>query len=171
MYKLYIKDIKEIKDIALPRNVLNHVNSYKVLERRMESIAGYSLLIEGLKEYNIIDPEIDFNGKPRLINSNIEFSIAHDSGIAVCAISEDSVGVDIMKIRPINCKMCNRILNSNEHMPENDMEYTILWCMKEAVIKYIASSIPHIKEIDTTKYLYDIKENNGYIICVCYGKI
>lgn len=171
MYKLYMMDIKDIKDITLPRDVLNHVNRYKIDERRKESMAGYYILIEGLKDFGIYNPKIDFSFKPKLIGSNIDFSISHDNGIAACAISNENIGIDIMKIRQINIKMLERILNQNEAMPKNDLEYTRLWCMKEAAIKYIASSIPHIKEIDTTSYLYDIKENNGYIICICYGKI
>ena len=170
MYKLYFKEVNDIKDIALPRNVLNHVNSYKIESKKKESYLGYSLLCEGLKDFNVYDFDVDFTVKPTLIGCDLFFSISHDNGMALVAISDSNIGVDLMNIRDISNKLIELILNINEKVPTSPDEATLLWCKKEAAYKY-DNTIYSLKDIDTTKYIYDVNKKDGYIIVVCYGKI
>lgn len=77
-----------------------------------------------------------------------------------------------MHIRKLNKKIVDYIINDNEKYPTNDIEYTTLWCMKEAYIKYMGKSISSdLKLIDTTSCKYDIKTYDNYIIVICIGKM
>lgn len=173
MNKLLIASVDEIKNIKLPLSVEEHILLYKNCNQAKESRIGYELLDQGLKELGIDSYEIDFTSKPYIKNNNgIMFNISHDSNMAVCVISNKEIGVDIMKIRSIDEKIINRILNKNELMPITDYDKTILWCKKEAYIKYKGTSISsYMDKIDTTKIKYETIEKNGYIIVVCYDTI
>ncbi len=172
MNNLLIASISEILNLKLPSSVEEHISLYNNKNQAMESRIGYELLDRGLKNLGILNYEIDFTLKPFIKNNNVKFNISHDSDMAVCVISNKEIGVDIMKIRAIDERIINRILNKNEKMPITDYDKTMLWCKKEAYIKYMGTSISsHINHIDTTKIKYEIVEKNEYIIVMCYGTI
>lgn len=172
MYKIYVSDVEKSmgKIYELPLSVRSHILSYKNNDMMMESYTAYLLLDEALKENGIDTYNISFDGKPYL-DINLHFNISHDSGRAVVVISNEEIGVDIMKIRPFNNKTYEYIKNENEKVTD-DYSYTKLWTMKEAYIKYMGGSISSkMNLIDTTKYNYDIFDKDNFIIAVCKGEL
>ena len=170
MYKLYLDNVKNIIDTNLNDNILNHINKYKNDDRRKESYLAYSLLKKGLSEIGIYDFDIDFKSKPKIIGHNIYFNLSHDESYSCAVISDNIIGVDLMHIRKLDLKLANYILNEHENMPQNDFEYTILGCKKEAYIKYIGSSISSdMKNINTNNFLYEVLDYNGFIVVICLG--
>ena len=170
MYKLYVED-KNIKKDITNFDILNHINNISNIEKKEESKKAYLLLEYALRLEGIKDFKIDFSSKPKLLNEKIEFNISHDMGTVAVVLSLKPIGIDLMHIRKINKKIIDYIINDNEKYPTTDIEYTTLWCMKEAYIKYMGKSISSdLKLIDTTRCKYDIKTYDNYIIVICIGK-
>ncbi len=169
MYKLYTDNKIKIK--ITNKDIINHINKINDLKRKEDSLVAYSLLEYALMSYGINDFEIDFSGKPKLINSDIFFNISHDDGMSAVVLSKECIGVDLMHIRKINKKIIDYIINPNEKYPENDLEYTTLWCMKESYIKYSGKAISSdMKLINTNLYKYDVKKYDDFIVVICTGK-
>ena len=81
------------------------------------------------------------NGKPYLSGRNdIFFNISHSEDYIAVAISDEPVGIDIEKIKPVNLSVIKRVLNPEElkvieKAEDDDSEFIKLWTKKEAVIK------------------------------------
>ena len=162
MYKLYTKmvmqDLSRINE--LPKNVIEHINTHKDAMDRLRSYTGYIMLMDEIGSY-----QINLEGKPYI--DGVFFNISHDANMVVLAISDDKIGVDVMKIRDIDSRILSYIgIDSNM----SEYEKIKLWCRLESAIKYEGLSITSIKKIDTSSYLYDIIEKDDYLIAVCYGR-
>lgn len=54
-------------------------------------------------------------GKPFFTDfPNIHYNISHTKGLIVCAISEDSIGIDVERISNFNRRIPNRFFTKNE---------------------------------------------------------
>lgn len=170
MNKIYFGDIKEYNIKDLPKSVRDYLEKKKNKKAFLESLTGYYLLNEGLKDFGYDSYEVIFDGRPKLDNNELYFNISHDKDMAVCVISTENIAVDIMKIRNIDERLLNYILNSSEKSPKDSYEFTKLWALKESYIKYKGESISsNMNKIDTTKIKYDIIDKNDYIVAICYG--
>lgn len=168
MNKIYKAEIEETDISNLPESVKLYLSKINNQKRLKESKMGYKLLDKALKENGIDKYEIDFHSKPFIIGNSIQFNISHDDGIAVCVLSDSDIGIDVMRIRKFEEKLYSYIKHENEYACD-DESFTKLWCMKEAYIKKCGMTISgSMNKIDTTKYNYDIVEDNDYIIAVCY---
>ena len=123
------------------------VNRYADIEKRRQSLFAKLLLRAVLcRRFKVANKDlkfsVDVNGKPFVENlSGVYFSISHtSSGIAV-AVSEDEIGVDIEKVRPINIDIAKRyftlaeyeyILDGGEKQNER---FFYVWTRKEARVK------------------------------------
>lgn len=138
--------------------------------------------------------ELDFGcyGKPFLVNSSLEFNISHSAQWVVCAINNNSIGIDIEKIKKINYEgISKRFFTKQEHelicsditINKLNLFYKI-WTLKESYIKEQGKgfSIPmnsfEIKFMDeknlsqieinnTKKFCKTYESISGYIISVC----
>lgn len=88
------------------------------------------------------DDEIKYNehGKPYL-EHGAYFSISHSGGVAVLAVSESEIGVDIEKARkPKMGIICRCFTDEEAALAENSAEsFTRLWTQKEAVLKLLGT--------------------------------
>ena len=140
---------------------------YRTIDKK-NTIAGELLVRKMISKSLNINPEkIKFgimpSGKPYVIGFNIEFNISHSDNVVVCAISNNKIGIDIEKIRPINLSIAKKICNEEElkyifnHIPlKNELVYTKeksiltrffeIWTNKEAFIKCKGKNISSIKQ-------------------------
>lgn len=88
------------------------------------------------------DDEIKYNehGKP-YFEHGVHFSISHSGKIAVLAVSEDEIGVDIEKLREPNEAVIRRCFTEAEaaRAQNSPEEFTRLWTEKEAVLKLLGT--------------------------------
>jgi len=80
-------------------------------------------------------------GKPYFAGNPLYFSLSHSKIMAVCAISDAPIGVDIEKLRPLEEKLPKRVLSHGElcwlqNQPETMACFFRLWTMKEAYVKF-----------------------------------
>jgi len=96
-----------------------------------------------LEEKEIIF-EKDKNGKPFLKGvENFYFNISHSDRYVVCAVSDEPVGVDVEKIRPVKLRLADRFFTEQErryvYNAENEasqyQRFFEIWTRKEAFVK------------------------------------
>lgn len=125
-----------------------YLTSFPTTEKKnhdREHAAGKLLLSYAVKEeYGFpVLPEIDRRvyGKPYFPeHEKMHFNISHTGNMAVCALGETELGVDIERIRPVRESMQNRVLTERERewiwQQKNTAEAFIrLWTLKESYIK------------------------------------
>lgn len=124
-------------------------------------------------------------GKPYAENLPVQFSVSHSGSIAICAVSEKAIGIDIEKIRPINSDIAQRFATEKEldYINANQNGFFEIWTLKEAYFKYKGTGIgADIKDVS-----FEIKANKiycsdkscklsfynaekGYICTLCHNK-
>lgn len=83
------------------------------------------------------------SGKPYAENADAEFSISHSKDIAVCAVSENKIGIDAEKIRKVNFRAATRFATEEElaYIGENTERFFEIWTLKEAYFKCIGTGL------------------------------
>ena len=142
-------------------------------------VLAYLLLKEGLrKEYGIIEnPIFEYNehGKPSIVgHPEICFNLSHCKDAAVCAISNQPIGIDVESIREFKDSLVNYTMNEEEANMINSSDnpasaFIRLWTMKEATMKLIGTGISNDMKsvIDSSKYKYTTVDKQRYIYTIC----
>ena len=104
-------------------------------------------------------------GEPYLPNSPYFISFSHKDDIAVAAISDSKVGVDVENVTvPRNIDRLSRLFHESE-VPDNLYDFYRLWTSKEAMGKYdgtgITSQVLKTKSADVRHLDY-----GDYVIAV-----
>ena len=146
-----------------------YVNSLKHEADRKRTVAAEMLVKTAFCDDGI---EIlkDPCGKPYVKDSALNISIAHSGDFAVCAVSENLIGIDIEKMRDLNLNTAEKFCNQAELDFINECDSTSrffeIWTAKEAYYKMHGGILKSFKEIDTTKinkkYFYFL----DYTVCV-----
>ena len=141
-------------------------------------VLAYQLLKQALRdEYGITEnPIFEYNehGKPSIAgHPEIHFNLSHCKEAAVCAVSDQPVGVDVESIREykdglVQYSMNDEEIRQIESSEHPDRAFIRLWTMKEATLKLIGTGISndlktaidhqqfHYKTIESEKYFYTV---------------
>lgn len=142
-------------------------------------VLAYMLLKNGLREeYGIVEnPIFEYNehGKPSIIgHPEIYFNLSHCKEAAICAISNQPIGIDVESIREYKENLVHYTMNDEEiKVIESSADpasaFIRLWTMKEATTKLIGTGISNDMKtvIDMQKYKYNTVERQRYIYTVC----
>ncbi len=131
---------------------------------------GLRLLEYAIKEEYGIEklPKIEkgIHGKPYFIEGGPYFNISHTKGIAVCALGEIEVGIDVEQIRGISESMEKRVLSKEEREwvsgKEREEAFIRLWTLKESYVKATGEGLSKdFREIEFSLSDYDL----GDIAC------
>ena len=146
----------------------NHIRK-KAPRAQDESITGALLLADMLKQQNIYGGKILFTslGKPYFDTEKAHFSISHDGGLCVCALSQNiKIGIDLMRLPPRldadgRRKFAARCFTDAEAQrlaSENDLElFASFWTRREAIGKLTGEGVSAFlrKPIPQSKYRYE----------------
>ena len=153
MYELSSLDISTITEkefIAMYRQCSKsrklRINRLKRdLDRKLSAAAGMLARNAISKKCGIPPEDIAFrrdkNGKPYAENLDIHFSLSHSGTLAVCAISDKPIGVDVEKIRTVNYRVASRCFTPREQYyifsdkRKVQSRFFEIWTKKEAYIK------------------------------------
>ncbi len=122
-------------------------------------------------------------GKPYTENCNIHFNISHSGDMVVCAVSDNPIGVDIEKIKPVDLKIAKKVFNNDELLylfgttppytfeKTDDIEilrrFFTLWTTKEAYVKFTGTGISeNLKELSIKKDCVVTEIRGDYVISV-----
>lgn len=136
---------------------ISHINNNL---RKKQSILAYSTLHFVLnKKYGINNPVIvrDKNGKP-YIKQNVCFSVSHSNNLVALAFSENEIGIDVEKIRPIKRGVVAKY--------NLDLK---TWTIKEAIIKAKGLTLIEINNIKLNGENLDVftTKYKNYYISIC----
>ena len=167
-----------------------HVDEAKNLKTKCERLGATHLLEKMLWENHIQRPYVYSelsSGKPILLQpKNVEFSISHSDYLAVCAISDKPVGIDVERLRSYDENLVKRFFTKfdNEYLNEQSLKdkakkFTEMWTYKEAVSKMLDHPLVQVLQwIDFCEYSDCSKgdkswtkqgfEFRDYYITLCY---
>lgn len=191
IYKYNINDLTD-EDFCLYKSYMSEekrerLDRLKFSDDKKRSVCGFMLAVKALNEMsNVAENKLiisyDENGKPYCENVPLFFSIAHSGDLAVCSISEKSIGVDMEKIRPVNMQSVRRFASENEieyifgsTPTETDFKSTDeetlerffkVWTKKEAYGKMLGVGIGYDMKKTAIENAVTTVEN-GYVITVC----
>ncbi len=155
MIKVYISSIREgsetdwekLKD-SLPWEARKErIKRLRFEDDKRRSILAGALLYHVLKQAGVDIPSIKNiqrgpDGKPYLPDlSGIHFNLSHSGDLAVCAIGEKNVGIDVESKRSSSSlKIAKRFFTQEEydHISQSvnpDDEFVKIWTLKESYIK------------------------------------
>lgn len=133
------------------------VKKLKKIEDKKMSVCGEMLAKRAIAELTGKSAEelvfgTKKSGKPFCKNADIQFSISHSGGYAVCAVSDVPIGIDIQTVSPYNAKTARKVCSAGEFKEieisgDKAREFTKIWTKKEAVLKRDEKGIfsSHIK--------------------------
>lgn len=164
------------------------VSRYKSLTRRKCSVAGEMLVKNHIGRALNLAPEsliilADENGKPYMENCRTKFNISHCENILVYAFSNEEIGIDIEKIKPISLKVLKSFFSENEqeyvsgnvlnadnpesyNSPEILERFYRIYTLKEAICKKSGIGIKGLKDADALPFLDQSFKENNYIISI-----
>ena len=108
------------------------------------------------------------HGKPYFSeNSGIHFNISHTGNMAVCAVGECELGVDIEQIRSVKESMKKRVLAPGEQLwlerqINQDEAFIRLWTLKESYIKATGKGLR--TELAAVEFAIQ-EDEEGRILC------
>lgn len=124
------------------------VDAHRFASDRRLSLGAGLLLRAGLRRYGITAPQLcaGEHGKPCLADRETpQFNLSHSGSIAVLALSERPVGVDVERCRTFQDALLRRVFSPEElqNAPETAPEryYTQLWTVKESVMKHFGTGL------------------------------
>ena len=120
------------------------------------------------------------NGKP-YIKGEKHFSISHSGAFAVCAVSDQPVGVDVEMVERMRENLAERILSKKEFEIFSSLKdgkkhnLCLVWTLKEAYLKKTGEGIRRdLKELCTESgidgHFFDIRDFGGGVISLCLEK-
>lgn len=166
------------------------VLAYKNKKDQMLTVAGEMLARRMISTCcNVASADISFEigsyGKPNAKQLDVEFNISHSYEMVVCAISDNPVGIDAEKIRPIGTSILRRLCTdidleyifgnntTTNNIPSDFDEQQLhrfyeVWTAKEAYFKCTGTGIKNLKSISMDELAKNIKmyQIEDYIITI-----
>lgn len=151
----------------IPANLRARVEKCRNAVDKRRRLAGFLLLLHALEQAKIQpvkdrerQPAYDLRegGKPYLADyPDFHFNISHSGNLAVCAVFDREVGIDIQERRMLHGNIAARFfsetenakLNTCETKEEQDVRFFRYWSAKEAYVKFtgegLAQGLAHIE--------------------------
>lgn len=112
-------------------------------EARRLTLGAGALLAWALGQAGATDLTLSYgeNGKPRLVHHpDIHFSLSHSGTLAVCAVADRAVGVDVERPRAVSEALVRRVLTAEEQtwlagQADPKAAFIRLWTRKESFLK------------------------------------
>ena len=148
--------------------------------------AGY-LLDCTLRERGLTEKDAAYSygkhGKPYI--DGLHFNLSHSGTVAVLAVAQSEVGVDIEKIAPVTLKLIRRVCKEREcaylfalSEEERERAFFRYWTAKESAGKYLGTGLASPKEFEADLLCGEVKRKgetfpvreyalNGYALTAC----
>ncbi len=186
MSTLRIRRVSEYADY--PEELLEPLRRRKIEACRLDTKkaelrAAGALLRETLEaDSYIVEGPLQLEylcyGKPYLEDRARHFSISHSGDLVACIVDCREVGIDIEKIRPVNPRIAERILNEEEQAElsavseeERDEALIRIWTRKESVAKCLGGGIfRNPKELPMDEFEITTERYGEYFVSIATHK-
>lgn len=169
MLKLFCFDVSTLSEeefIALYQNndrqrQMKADRLQKEPDKKLSLAAGMLARVGISRHLDIPPQEISFrrskNGKPYAVGLDIHFSISHSGTLAVCAISDKPVGIDVEQLKKVHLKVARRCFTEQEQAyvfekkgsPQE--KFFEIWTKKEAYVKMMGMGVSDFLSFDVMK--------------------
>lgn len=138
----------------------------RVEEKRREPLCAYVILRMALWEkYGLRElPKIVLSeaGKPSFADCpDIHFNLSHTSGAVLVGLSDQPIGVDIEKIRPVSQRAMHRLAGA-----ATEREFFQSWVRREARVKRCGISVSTMMRSESPlqygEYYHELETFHGY---------
>lgn len=154
-------------------------------ERAVQCAIGDLLLKNELQKLSVFNYEIceNQNGKPYLLNNELNFNLTHQNTVTAIAVCDTEVGLDVQKLddEKITLNLLTTVLNELELKTYNDLPsnaekvkyFYRCFTEKEAFVKMKGDFLPYppssIKSYPNAKFVtkYLFLDNCVYCLTVC----
>lgn len=183
--------IYEASRLKLPQHRLQKLQVLKHRKDRNLCIASWLVLEEALKGFPFYngDERILVHKNGRIIfadNPHVHFNISHSGDVAMCAVSNCPVGVDVQVERDFDEGICRRfflpreadfVLNESDPCQKREKFFRI-WTLKEAYVKMTGGGLGEFTkfELDLSHGVYcgnvffEMFDISGCKAAVCMAK-
>lgn len=135
----------------MPLDIQERVLRYRRGENKYQLLLGRLLLKTGMAELGFSDFDLNAvfyneNNCP-VWKPQVRFNISHSGNVVACAFSENlAIGLDIEKIKPIDLKDFEHILNEGDYQTlalakDVAAAFFKIWTIKEAVTKALGKGL------------------------------
>ena len=169
------EDIDRWRNTA-PRDRISAVERKRNEADRLRSILGDVLAVRALNDITCrtdIVLKRDASGRPYVDSLPLFISVSHSGSIAVCAVSDRPVGIDVEQIKKRSFKLTDRIFSEDEiaYISGSAKRFFEVWTAKEAYAKMTGEGIyTDIKSGNVMGEALSVTEYNGYICSVVTKK-
>lgn len=196
MLKVYYANIAPLEDDAHRRVSMDLVqpmrreklSKLKSKEECMRGLAASRLLCMALEAEGIFYENQIFSygehGKPYILHKNMHFNMSHAGNYAVCAISDQKIGVDVEAITRLDgrldqtLRIAKRILTQSEFMKWKEsgaksLELLKIWTRKESYAKMTGLGLSiGLENIDTIAgaHFQNMQPDDVHYVSVCTAK-
>ena len=154
-------------ELLLPESRRERLARAQKPEKRREVLCAYTMLYMALREQygwkKIPEMAVTSMGKPHFPDfPTVHFNISHTAGAALVGLSDEAVGVDIERIRPISMRSMQRIAGvaSQEAFFQS-------WVRREARAKRAGTGIRTLQERESPlqkgEHFYYLETFDGYV--------
>ena len=121
-------------------------------------------------------PEYKVDGFGKPYGEQVEFNFSHSGSIALCVVSEKTVGADVEKIRDVNLekkkkKFCKREFEDIINSKNPKVAFFEYWVKKESYVKALGTGFKTaLNEFDVGKisdFDFHTHSFGEYKMCVC----
>jgi 4'-phosphopantetheinyl transferase len=140
----------------------DRADRFRFAQHRNRFIVGRGILRSLLSIYLQTDPKsLQFTygeqGKPALIGNSLHFNLAHSQRLALYAICDHPVGIDLEQIRVVSDlkSLTHRFFSKNEHqsicnLPSQQQPTAFFrhWVCKEAYLKATGEGLSKLKGLE-----------------------
>ena len=151
----------------LPLERRERLEHLRDLEKMREPLCAYLMLYLALRqEYGwkkLPDMAHSDRGKPWFPDHpEVHFNLSHTSGAVLVGLSDQPIGVDIEKLRPVSQRAMQRIANAS-----TEQEFFRSWVRREARTKRSGDGISTMARSETPlqygEYYYELGTFPGYV--------
>ncbi len=161
----------------LPTHEQNRIATLRRVDDRLRSVAGQLLLRAALDELAVPHEQRTVLrsriGRPYFTELPLQFSISHSGEVALCAISDGSIGVDVQTLHLPSEALLRRVCTAEEKaflQSSNQLasDFSALWTRKESLIKATGRTIASdLRELDGHGWRFEEKLIFSLPACVC----
>lgn len=166
------------------KNKQERINRMKMKPDKDLTLAGDILAKAAIKKvFGIPIADIKFgyeeSGKPYAAGlPDVHFNISHSGSIAICAVYDKPVGIDIQKMKNSDFNsLAKRVFTEKEQelfsrsaQDSRKEQFFRIWTAKESYIKYLGTGIKDLKTDIEYCVVNTYRFSNDYMISICTGR-
>lgn len=149
------------------------ISSCRVAHDRLLSAAAGYLLALALSRHGFVESALHYavgeHGKPYFTDCPLHFNVSHSGKFAVCALSDERVGVDVQEFVPCRMHLAHRMFSREKFNElamsrEPDDLFTLFWAEAEARGKYDGRGLAGMKS--TEGHLWSaVFDRHAFALC------